>query len=169
MFDKPVDIVKVYGSTVIEHNLKKKQPKAEIILKLKKQPKKKQRYFNSHATYVEYQELRKTDRFKLWWRRQYAQQGALCYYCKVDLRTVRVNVEHVVPMSKGGSNKYKNMVLSCSSCNKEKGSSMLPSKLRKSLRRELQQKVSSDKKLYRENLKKSEEEYEVERYWLENL
>jgi len=169
MFDKPVDIVKVYGATVIKRNLKKQKLEKEPEVKSIKERKPKKRYYDSHSTYVEYQELRKTDKFKHWWKRQFAKQNAECYYCKVDLHTVRINVEHIVPMSKGGSNKYKNMVLSCSTCNKEKGSKMLPSKLRKSLRKELQQKVSVDKKVYKENLKKSEEQYELERFWLANL
>jgi len=37
----------------------------------------------------------------------------------------RINVEHIVPRSKGGSNSPENLALACSSCNKDKGSRML--------------------------------------------
>ena len=120
MFDKPVDTSAVYGSPV--WHKKKMNPSKQVG-----EPRlvEKKRYYNSTKTYREYQEMRKTPEFWVWWKRQYARQEAKCYYCLESLRTRRVNVEHIVPMSRGGQNTRKNMVLSCADCNKEKGRKLL--------------------------------------------
>lgn len=143
MFDKKVDITAVYGAT----NYAKPKP---INPEKIKRARAKRKSSQSSITWREYQELRKTEAFKKWWKRQYARQHALCYYCKITLKDKRVNVEHIIPMSKGGTNKYKNLVLSCAPCNKEKGSKMLPAKRRKILRRELKAQIKSDSIKYRE-------------------
>lgn len=48
-----------------------------------------------------------------------------CAYCGVTLKgspdIPHPNVDHVVPKSKGGSNKLDNKVLSCQTCNSSKG------------------------------------------------
>lgn len=72
---------------------------------------------------IEYNQWRKTPACKRWRRKQWARQAGLCFYCTVDLRDIKVNIEHVIPRSKGGTNDKKNLVLACSSCNKDKGSS----------------------------------------------
>ena len=56
--------------------------------------------------------------------------GGMCYYCSKVL-SLRPNAEnfatldHVVPKSKGGSNGMRNLVISCSECNREKGDLLL--------------------------------------------
>lgn len=42
-----------------------------------------------------------------------------CVYC--DAQNVPLEVEHIVPKSKGGSNRVSNLTLSCVKCNQEKG------------------------------------------------
>ena len=42
-----------------------------------------------------------------------------CAYCKA--KNVRLEVEHVVPRSRGGSNRITNLALSCHECNQAKG------------------------------------------------
>jgi 5-methylcytosine-specific restriction endonuclease McrA len=42
-----------------------------------------------------------------------------CTYCKV--KDVPLQVEHVVPKAKGGSNRISNLCLACDKCNKKKG------------------------------------------------
>lgn len=76
-------------------------------------------------THREFLRWKKTPGYKKWRQAQFTKQLGLCYYCDVSLRTVRVNVEHVIPKSKGGSNYRTNLVLACSSCNKAKGSTKL--------------------------------------------
>lgn len=44
-----------------------------------------------------------------------------CAYCRIDLDTKTVTEDHVIPLSKGGSNLISNIVPSCLSCNCKKG------------------------------------------------
>lgn len=46
-----------------------------------------------------------------------------CSYCGRDLYPQTATVDHVVPLSKGGTNDYENLRLSCARCNRDKGSS----------------------------------------------
>lgn len=72
-----------------------------------------------------------TQRYHMWrisksyivWRNNQRQlQRNKCFYCQCSLKNVMTNVEHVKPISLGGTNKYSNLVLSCKECNKAKGS-----------------------------------------------
>ncbi len=46
-------------------------------------------------------------------------QNYACYYCGTSIHENR-DVEHLVPLSRGGSNGFDNIVLACRSCNREK-------------------------------------------------
>ena len=46
-------------------------------------------------------------------------QSGRCFYCGVPLYTFQV--DHVVPVSRGGANSPDNLVLACEHCNKSKG------------------------------------------------
>lgn len=46
--------------------------------------------------------------------------GRKCAYCGVE--NVPLELEHIVPVSKGGSNRVSNLTLSCRPCNQSKGS-----------------------------------------------
>ncbi len=46
-----------------------------------------------------------------------------CAYC--NAQQVPLEIEHIVPRSKGGSNKISNLTLACHSCNQKKGSQSL--------------------------------------------
>lgn len=48
-----------------------------------------------------------------------AKFGRKCVYC--DAENVPLNIDHVVPRSRGGSNRITNLVLACVRCNHEKG------------------------------------------------
>lgn len=81
----------------------------------------------SSNPYKEYRTLRKHSAdFDRWVRRTYGKQGARCFYCACDLSKRRINVEHVVPLSKDGQTSSSNMVISCAPCNKAKGSTLVP-------------------------------------------
>jgi hypothetical protein len=43
-------------------------------------------------------------------------QGKTCAYCEAKLET-EYHVDHIIPVSVGGTNTLKNLVLSCSRCN----------------------------------------------------
>ena len=80
---------------------------------------------NSAKTYKDYYSWKKTPSFKRWREKQFLKQGGLCWYCADFLPMTKQNVEHKTAMSLGGSNNRQNLVLSCSSCNKAKGSTVL--------------------------------------------
>lgn len=44
-----------------------------------------------------------------------------CFYCSCAVAIDQVHIEHKHPVSRGGSNKRSNLVLSCSRCNLRKG------------------------------------------------
>ena len=61
-----------------------------------------------------------------WYRETYIKCGYRCAYCGKDLlydfeTWMGVEVDHIVPISKGGSDKLSNRVAACSICNGEKG------------------------------------------------
>jgi len=49
----------------------------------------------------------------------YSSQGARCYYCSVNIES-GYHIEHMTPLSRGGSNWIDNICLSCASCNLSK-------------------------------------------------
>lgn len=57
----------------------------------------------------------------------YIRDNFICMHCKRDLRTItpgdglRIELDHVIPVSKGGSNQANNLITSCSACNQERG------------------------------------------------
>eukprot|EP01026_Neomeris_dumetosa_P010130 TRINITY_DN136_c2_g1_i1.p2 TRINITY_DN136_c2_g1~~TRINITY_DN136_c2_g1_i1.p2 ORF type:complete len:260 (-),score=14.77 TRINITY_DN136_c2_g1_i1:1698-2477(-) len=48
-----------------------------------------------------------------------AKWGYQCAYC--DAQGIPLQVEHVVPKAKGGSNRISNLVIACEKCNQKKG------------------------------------------------
>ena len=49
--------------------------------------------------------------------------GRKCVYCGAE--NVPLNIDHVVPKARGGSNRISNLVLSCVNCNQKKDSNLL--------------------------------------------
>jgi 5-methylcytosine-specific restriction endonuclease McrA len=47
--------------------------------------------------------------------------GDTCFWCEVGLTSATRTLDHLVPLSKGGSNRLDNLVLSCEPCNAERG------------------------------------------------
>jgi 5-methylcytosine-specific restriction endonuclease McrA len=52
----------------------------------------------------------------------YELQEKQCAYCYCDLENTAYEVEHIVPISFGGTNNLANLVISCKSCNSKAGS-----------------------------------------------
>jgi len=46
--------------------------------------------------------------------------GYVCYYCGCDLHEYPVHLDHVIPVSQGGTDDVENLVLSCCFCNMAK-------------------------------------------------
>ena len=45
-----------------------------------------------------------------------------CIYCGIHASKARMEIEHVIPRSRGGTDSLNNLVLSCNACNQAKGS-----------------------------------------------
>jgi len=43
-----------------------------------------------------------------------------CTYCKIILTKDQMTIDHILPKSKGGTDDYNNLTISCIACNKEK-------------------------------------------------
>lgn len=58
---------------------------------------------------------------------QLIRQSHKCYYCQGALGDKRssYHADHIVPISRGGTNYIHNIVLTCSTCNLKKGNKML--------------------------------------------
>lgn len=62
-----------------------------------------------------------TKAFKKWRVYQYkVKQKGLCAYCKRPIKGVWVT-DHVIPLFRGGTSAYKNLVVCCWNCNQRKG------------------------------------------------
>lgn len=49
-------------------------------------------------------------------------QTHICYYCGQLLTDDNFTIDHLIPLSRGGKHKMKNLKPCCMSCNREKGS-----------------------------------------------
>lgn len=47
--------------------------------------------------------------------------GSYCYFCKKELKTNEITVEHYFPISRGGDSHIANLRISCIVCNRTKG------------------------------------------------
>lgn len=50
----------------------------------------------------------------------YERDGYTCQYCGKRYRTENLNIDHIVPRSRGGVNSWENLVCSCITCNRKK-------------------------------------------------
>ena len=51
----------------------------------------------------------------------YARDKCTCQYCGSRLPRRQLNLDHVIPRSRGGTSRWENIVCSCLSCNRKKG------------------------------------------------
>lgn len=51
----------------------------------------------------------------------YKKYGGKCHYCGKEVPENNFHVDHMTPLSRGGSNKFENLCLSCPHCNMSKG------------------------------------------------
>jgi 5-methylcytosine-specific restriction endonuclease McrA len=49
-----------------------------------------------------------------------------CWWCNCCLAPEKLTLDHLIPKSKGGSNSFENLRLSCFSCNNSRGNSLYP-------------------------------------------
>lgn len=68
-----------------------------------------------------FERKKKTAAFKRWRSYQYrVVQKGRCKYCGKPIKGVWVT-DHVVPLFRGGTSAYSNLVVCCWACNKKKG------------------------------------------------
>ncbi|MEA5505946.1 HNH endonuclease [Halotia wernerae UHCC 0503] len=53
-----------------------------------------------------------------------AKYGMQCFWCDCKLTTETLTIDHYVPLSRGGSNKIKNLRLACFDCNQGRGNAL---------------------------------------------
>ena len=64
-----------------------------------------------------FERKKKTGAFKRWRRYQYTvTQGGGCYYCRRAIKGAWVT-DHKIPLFRGGTSAYKNLVVTCWACN----------------------------------------------------
>lgn len=57
----------------------------------------------------------------------YKECGCICTHCGKSMDYIKdFTLEHVIPISKGGTNDIRNLVALCEDCNKEKGNQIIP-------------------------------------------
>ncbi len=54
------------------------------------------------------------------------QRSRNCRWCRKSLRIDEATLDHVIPISQGGSNRIENLVLACGACNQSRKNSALP-------------------------------------------
>ena len=68
-----------------------------------------------------FERKKKTTAFKKWRRYQYLViQKGVCIYCHKSINGVWVT-DHCIPLFRGGTSAYKNLVVTCWGCNDRKG------------------------------------------------
>jgi 5-methylcytosine-specific restriction endonuclease McrA len=58
--------------------------------------------------------------------------GSCCFWCRKDLPANQLTLDHLIPKSRGGSNNFENLRLSCLSCNRDRGNDLFPPRQKKS-------------------------------------
>jgi len=56
--------------------------------------------------------------------RIYGRQMGKCFYCGIEVNN-KYHIDHIIPLSKGGSNYCGNILISCPSCNSSKSNKLL--------------------------------------------
>lgn len=57
--------------------------------------------------------------------RIYLAQNGCCAYCDMPLPADKYHLDHIIPLSRGGSDNADNLTISCSRCNLSKGDKLL--------------------------------------------
>lgn len=82
-----------------------------------------QRYLDEHPRYRHNDTSDYLPRKKMHTKRR-LEPGTKCAYCGKLLSTYTVTIDHVVPLSRGGTNDPENLRWCCKKCNTAKGSKL---------------------------------------------
>lgn len=81
-------------------------------------------YKDDHPQYAHYAEPHVPRRKKLYTRKRLT-GNEVCTYCGVKLTAYTATLDHVVPLSRGGSDSPSNLVWCCRKCNRSKGNQLV--------------------------------------------
>ncbi len=59
-------------------------------------------------------------------KKQMLRRTRTCHWCRCQIDMKTATVDHVVPLSRGGSNQSDNLVLACKPCNQARASTVQP-------------------------------------------
>ena len=82
-----------------------------------------------------------------------------CQYCAKIFIPENLTLDHVIPKSKGGSNKWTNMVAACKKCNQKKGDKTIEQSGMKILRKPFSPKANILRTLKKEQISPKWENY----------
>jgi hypothetical protein len=70
----------------------------------------------------EFSSFKKTNDYKSWYNCYLESSENRCYYCKkkLDREKGKIHIDHMIPLSKYGSNDTANLAVTCNKCNLEK-------------------------------------------------
>ncbi len=51
----------------------------------------------------------------------YERDNFTCHYCGLHANEDELQIDHIIPVSRGGTNDFSNLVTSCATCNEKKG------------------------------------------------
>lgn len=58
-------------------------------------------------------------------RKVWERDNGVCYLCRLPVELLKMSIDHVVPLSKGGEHSYSNCRLSHATCNRKKYNKIL--------------------------------------------
>src|SRR4030043_480750 len=81
----------------------------------------------------------------------FKRDGFTCQYCGRKTPEIILELEHVIPISKGGTDELDNLITSCFECNRGKGVSLLDT-------------ILKDKDIHEETVLLAEKEFQLAEY-----
>jgi 5-methylcytosine-specific restriction endonuclease McrA len=90
----------------------------------KRNPEKSRRILQRRKALVRNAPIGNEDLIFEWRSRWINRRYAVCYWCKTKVLTSRCQVDHIVPLAKGGSHSVENLCISCEPCNHSKHAKM---------------------------------------------
>ena len=70
---------------------------------------------------LKYVKVRKSKIVKFSRANIYARDNYTCQYCNTQFRSEELTFDHVIPVSRGGTKSWENIVTACIDCNRRKG------------------------------------------------
>jgi len=114
---------------------KNKKRRKEIVKKCRDNSERKLKYHlkrKERYNTPEFKAIQRINRFKRRSRegsisitkeqlKDFVSKSRYCPYCKCILNKKYIEIDHKIPLSRGGQNKLENLVVCCRSCNRRKG------------------------------------------------